>query len=401
MSGVRQRRIHLGFALIATIVLAVIVYGSLYPFEFRGRGSLADAIAALLATRARLTSRGDIISNILLYVPLGVFAAKALPGLSRMLRVGLVTLLGLFLSVGIELTQFNAWARNSTLSDVYCNTAGAFLGAIAGAVLQVHTNLPWAKHVAARPIPALLLVAYAGDRLFPYVPAIDLHKYWNALKPLVFGPTIVTPTSLFRHMAAWLVVALLLESLLGVDRRRLTFALLVAAILIARILIVGITLSTAEVYGAALALILWLALLSHLPFRTGVVTLLFVGAVVIQALEPFQFRSSARPFGWIPFLSFMYGSIEVNIRSMFEKVFTYGALLWLLMRSGLNPTAATAFSALLVLTLRYAQTYLPGRSAEITDFIIVLILALVFRLLAGEPQHGTTKRQTGVPAPSR
>jgi hypothetical protein len=106
---------------------------------------------------------------------------------------------------------------------------------------------------------------------------------------------------------------------------------------------------------------------------------------VMQSLAPFQFQQTARAFGWIPFLSFMRGSMEVNALVMFEKVFTYGSLLWLLTRAGLSLGIATAVSAAMIFALRYAQIYLPGRSAEITDFVMVLILALVMKLLADEP----------------
>jgi VanZ family protein len=380
----RSRLIDSRFALIALLIAAVIIYGSLYPFEFRAHGGLHNAVASLLAGWKRLTSRGDIISNILLYIPLGIFAVNALTAGSRALRCGLVTMLGLCLSICVELVQFYELARSSTMSDIYFNTAGAFLGAVAGMIVRLQANLPAAKGIAAHPIPALLLAAFAGNRLFPYVPAIDLHKYWDALKPLFLNPTL-SLADLYRHAASWLTVALLIEALSGVERRRWIFALLVPAVLMARILIVGTTLSLAEVCGAVLALLFWLGALSHVPFRAGIVAMLLVGAIVVQSLAPFQFQPVARPFGWIPFLSFVQGSIETNVRSMFEKVFTYGALLWLLTRAGVGLGPATAFSAAMIFALRYAQTYLPGRSAEITDGIIVLVLALVLRQFSNEP----------------
>ncbi len=370
-------------AVITALVIAVIFYGSLYPFVFRDRGGLDEAISLLLTTWRVPTSRGDIISNILLYIPLGLFAVNALAG-PRAPRVALATLLGLAICTTVELAQFYTPARNSTMSDIYCNTAGTLIGALAGVVVHRGVRLPFLGQVAWQPFPVLLLVSWGGYRLYPYVPAIDLQKYKDAIKPLIFSPSL-TATDLYRHTAIWLVLAVLLEAVFGADRRRLMFCLLVPAVLFARILIVGTTLSPAEVAGGALALLLWLAVLSHVPLRAGIVALLFIGVVVIQSLAPFEFQTYARPFGWIPFLSFMRGSMEVNALVMFEKVFTYGSLLWLLTRAGLNFGIATAASATLIFALRYAQTYLPGRSAEITDFVMVLILALVMKLLADEP----------------
>jgi VanZ family protein len=50
-------------------------------------------------------------------------------------------------------------------------------------------------------------------------------------------------------------------------------------------------------------------------------------------------------------------------------------MVWLLVRAGLSHGAAAALGAALVFGLRVTQIYLPGRSAEITDTILVLMLA--------------------------
>jgi hypothetical protein len=48
---------------------------------------------------------------------------------------------------------------------------------------------------------------------------------------------------------------------------------------------------------------------------------------------------------------------------------------------------ATAIGAGLVFILRIIQIYLPGRSAEITDTIMVLALAGLMKLVAENPAH--------------
>jgi len=111
----------------------------------------------------------------------------------------------------------------------------------------------------------------------------------------------------------------------------------------------------------------------------------FVGVVVIQAPEPFQFSSVARPFGWIPFRGFLQGSVEVNIRSFLEKAFTYGALIWLMTRAGFKLMVAAGTGGLLVLCLRLSQVFLPSRSAEITDVIMLLMLAVVMKWIGEDP----------------
>jgi hypothetical protein len=114
---------------------------------------------------------------------------------------------------------------------------------------------------------------------------------------------------------------------------------------------------------------------------------LFAGAVTIEALQPFQFSAVPHAFGWLPFGGYLQGSLEVNVRSFLEKMFTYGALTWLLARAGCRFMAAVGLSCGLVLCLRLSQVFLPGRSAEITDPIILLIMAGVMRSLRENPSR--------------
>ena len=58
------------------LVMAAIIYGSLYPFELHLYGTGRDGLVHLLGTwRDPPDSRGDLIANILLYMPLGFTAA--------------------------------------------------------------------------------------------------------------------------------------------------------------------------------------------------------------------------------------------------------------------------------------------------------------------------------------
>src|SRR6185312_332333 len=99
-------------ALAATVIL--ILYGSLFPFEFHDRGSRATGLRALLATWKGLDSRGDILANILLYLPLGLFAVKASRRTPPLLRVLTGVLAGIALSLTVEITQLYDMGRQAS-----------------------------------------------------------------------------------------------------------------------------------------------------------------------------------------------------------------------------------------------------------------------------------------------
>lgn len=97
----------------------------------------------------------------------------------------------------------------------------------------------------------------------------------------------------------------------------------------------------------------------------------------------------------------MQGSIEINILSTFDKVFTYGALVWLAVRAGCHWSIATTVGAALVFCVRLCQFYLPGRSAEITDVIILLMVAGTMKLMSERPADGRSIGNSAVTAPRR
>src|SRR5688500_5435867 len=117
-------------ALVTAIIVGLIVYGSLFPFDFRIPAGENRSLGALIRTWDLLPSRGNLIANTLLYAPLGFFGFLALgTRIDARIRVLAAILSGLVLSVALELTQFYDAGRRTHLADVYTNTIGTVLGA--------------------------------------------------------------------------------------------------------------------------------------------------------------------------------------------------------------------------------------------------------------------------------
>ena len=376
-------RFNKGFLVAAAIIVAVILYASLYPFTFYQPEGGTGPLNHLLQSWAETPGRGDFIANIFLYLPLGFFLSLAVAGSGGTLpRILLVTLAGGLLSTTMELAQYYVAGRVSAADDVYANLMGTVLGAIIGNFASGHFLwLPF-REIAANRVPCLLLALWLAYRLYPYEPTIDLHKYWEALKPVVFHPR-PTGYDLFRYTAIWLTVGSLIEAVGGRQRGWLLLPLFSAAVLSAKVAIVGKTLSAAEIAGAATAFALWLlfAISASARIRVTATALLFSAYIVAERLEPFQFSGYGRTFGWIPFRSFLYGSVEVNIISFLEKTFLYGALIWLLEKSGLRTGVSTILVALMLFAASWAETYLPGRSAELTDALMALLIGLIIAVV--------------------
>jgi hypothetical protein len=72
------------------------------------------------------------------------------------------------------------------------------------------------------------------------------------------------------------------------------------------------------------------------------------------------------------------GYTGIALQNAFEKTALYGGLIWLLGRSGIPLPIGRGLTALLLFATSYAQTWLPGRTAEITDAALAVLIGVAF-----------------------
>jgi len=365
----------------AAVMLAIVLYGSLYPFTFEPRAGSAIATFVASVTESP-SSRGDIVANIALYLPLGLFTGLALQRRFGLVAVILVaTLLALAVSVAVELAQYYLPDRITSVYDTINNTVGGLVGAVIGVALE-DLRLPLLRDAARDKPAALVLAAFYGYRLFPYAPTIDLHKYWRAVRAVLEDPAL-PPVDVARQTTMWLLICALGEALFGRRRALAVFPLLFALEVAGKVLILENRLSAPDLAGGAIAYVLWLALLGWIPGRAFIIALFVCLLVVADRLAPYQFAFAPHGFDWVPFFSLIAGSPSANLVAFLEKVFQYGGLIWLLGRCDVRLPLAAVFVAALLFATSLAETYLPGRSASVTDAAMALVIALVFGLIGG------------------
>jgi glycopeptide antibiotics resistance protein len=160
------------YALVATAAVAYAVWGSLFPFIFQAVDPAA-ARAAFWAASAGgplAWSISDFVSNVLLFIPIGLFGAAALdaarPTGQRLAVWAGVFCFGILLSVSVEIGQaFVPW-RTPSIVDVVAEALGTAVG-IVGRVVAAR---PFDRRVAglsmmvrrASPFERALLVYCAG-----------------------------------------------------------------------------------------------------------------------------------------------------------------------------------------------------------------------------------------------
>jgi VanZ family protein len=369
------------FAIALAGLIGLIVYGSLYPFDFAAIEFPGGAFHALLSTWPERTTTSDLLANVLLYIPFGFAAVLCWNG-PRPLRALAAILAGIALSLSLEYLQLFDMGRWATMSDVRSNAAGAILGTAAGLIFERFWKPVPGGPLRLRPYPLLLSLCWAGYRFFPYAPVIDLHKYWRAVR-LLFQLEF-SAASFFDQLAVWLAVGLIVEEITSGYFRRIAFPLLIAGTLAARILIDTIVLWPPEVAAAGAAALLWACGLFRWKGRESLMLALFVIALLIEALRPPLHET--HQFHWLPFYGLLMDEPQTAIPWFFAGIFRMGTLLFLLNRAGMRWTSSLVAGATVIGAATAARYYVGRGDAEVTALVMFASMAMVWRLAGETPR---------------
>jgi len=370
----------MGFLL--ALACALILYGGLYPFNFDFGLHKESALALLMASAHDRASWGDTIANVIFFMPFGFFAMQSiLPRASKFGRLIFVVVAGAAFSLGIECAQSGLPDRVTSVYDLATNTIGALFGAVLGWNDWRQTLSRYRPD--SRPpalFPFLLLGAWLGDRLFPFLLTLDVQNVKDALKPLFFAS--FSPLLALGYFIVTMVVCRLMRGVTVPGNVRTAGTFLPLAVIAVKPFIQGRSISQAEILGTLVGIAVWWCISGRIRPSTILLALLLMAQIVIKELDPFIFSSKpVSLFSFIPFIGFMEGSMINNVMSFIEKVFLYGSLVWLLVKASGSLRFSLISSVVLLTILELIQMFLPGRVSEITDPMLAVILGLVLYFL--------------------
>jgi VanZ family protein len=371
---------------ILLITVLLIAYGSLWPWQYKPAHATGSPPLILLHSwpaKIDASDIEDIVVNLLLYLPVGMFGYLALDRHQhRRLRVIGPIVLGFVLSCAIEMTQIFDNTRNCSALDVLCNTVSTALGVLLGFVfresLLASLRRPASAHIRHASGPLVLLYFWVGFETIPLFPLTA--KIAPKLHLFATNSSVVECLASFT---AWLIVARLLEAIYS-PTLAWRLLLLLSLLAPAKIFIAQRTITLSELAGLAAALLI---------YRTGairnwLVASLTVVILVVRGLTPFHFTAHNH-FSWLPFVALLQSQWENGLIVLCEKCFWYGAAVWLLWASGRWLLTATALVATVLAVIEVLQLRLPGRTAEVTDPLLAIILGTVLWLLE---THGRRAR---------
>ena len=370
-------RSHFAAPLLLAVVVALILYVSLYPFRFHAEApAVLDTLRELNWARA---GRSDMFNNVLLYVPLGFCLVLVTePRIGRLWGITLGAACGALLSLGIEVTQASITPRVPSLTDLSLNAAGALIGALAGSTWHAlgARMTPRSNPIGRSGAVALsVLVLWLIARLWPLWPDASLSQIKRAVRPL-FNPEF-SWNELAAYFVGWLVVAQAVFHLAKRQRSVDAFLLVIAVVLVGRTLTAGNTLVFAEL--AAIAVLLpVLVLLSRVEDRgrSALIAAALGTWLATVALMPAMHGSPAVSLE-LPGLGEFLSRNPPPPAQLAGKGFSYVALAWLLTGTGLLPHVAAGVTVLLVLLLGLLQVGAAAPSYGWIDLVIAVIAGVM------------------------
>jgi VanZ family protein len=361
----------------------LIVYGSLYPWHFVARDLPANPLWILMHRWGfgldRFTVR-DAIVNVALYLPAGMAGYLAFRGPARIWGpIGG----GFALSCAIEMLQLYIPGRTTSALDVVTNVIGLVAGLFAGMIFERIAAPPRGPDVPKRLVDRAalsLLFVWVGYLVFPLFPIIGTFTPKERWKVFAHASPFDT-VNLISTTVSWFAGGVLLRAGRIRNARRWLAIALVAIPL--QFVIIERQPLPSQLIGAVLGLLLFFWL-GRKPFVLPVEAAAFLLALIIRGLAPFQWTEAERGFNWVPFGGFLNTPWQQGILILFEKGFYYGTAIWLLVAAGMRWWQSTVLVAAVLGLIEAIQMHLPGRTPEIADPVLAILLGFgLFNLSRG------------------
>lgn len=367
------------------MVIIIIVYGSLFPFNFQWVEVSQVQWLDWGSQVKHRTTNGDILSNFLTFVPLGYFgvAGPRFLGEKTSIKAMLVCIIGGVFAFVLQLAQFFLPSRVPTSGDALVNFLGIGTGVGIALFIQYWLKrnpqqaLKWPSDFA---VPLAMLTTWVLYQLFPYIPSFNLQDLLKGIQGLWQTPLLVWQEWLFLTvMWYWFLVFINHHNLPQSISRNAHW--IIVSVVLGKVLIAHnsidltflISIISGQIAFARFKLVYW-----KIP---SLVILTLV--VVLREMLPLDQQAESSHFNWIPFNYYLSGSMWVNTHVVLEKLFVYGCLIYgfneyFTKRSPVSKFHGPYIACGIILLIEVLQLVTRYHSADATDVIIVGIIGYTF-----------------------
>ncbi|MCP5382512.1 MAG: VanZ family protein [Kordiimonadaceae bacterium] len=352
----------------------VIIYGSLFPFDFHYVGWLEEGRYAFFSHTLSEAELPDILGNIILFLPYGFAGSELITRNHKQRKYYLALfIIGIFLAISLQVLQVYLPGRVPALYDAIWNSVGLFFGVFLARVMRL--NFPGILASDDRMALLALIISWIIFLLVPFFFEFNME---------ILKENIAIHLDMNEHrfanvifyVAIWITYTKLIDEIHPTKRNvflSLDFSVII--MLSAKIFVYRDFIEPELLSGGVIAILL---MHSHLfdkisPYKTA--AMILVPVMFYNSLYPFEFYSNPfKEFMWIPFSELFSDDMLPIIRTVFYKVFAYGAIVWTFYKSFPNAKWINYFCLIYAGSIEYLQHLTLTRIGGLTEPLIVLFL---------------------------
>ena len=377
------------------IVVAIIVYGSTFPFSFAMPEWNTQNWANWLTTVEQRTTNGDLLSNLLTFIPLGYFAYYYLKARisSKFINAIIVLSGGFLFAFLLQVVQFFIPSRVPTVGDALFDLWGIILGVALAMLAEwgINQNLRLKEHwQQAFMAPLLLIILWCLYQLFPFFPEFSFANISKSLSSLSASPFAVWHLFIFHLMMWWCFFVLVSQNPWFKLTLWRAFSFILG-LLLAKLIIAHNPIEWHFVLGSVIGFILadkvtpMISLTQNESTNNKSIKILcssFVLVFVFTSIYPWFIKMFTSEFNLWPFNAYLKGSLWVNTRTFLEKLFVYGAAFYFLKLMFSEKIKAFLIGFTLIGVIEIMQLFVSFGRADITDLVMFGLIAYSLEKLA-------------------
>ena len=376
--------------LLIFIYVVMLLYGSLFPFT---GWTLPEApLSGFLLLWPSKLGLADVVQNVLVYAPLGLFVTFWLLGKFRFIPALIfATVAGTSLSFIIENIQQFIPSRVASTSDLLLNLLGTFFGGLLSSFLTPDTftgskvskfRERWFRTGRVPNLGLIALCLWALSQTSPLVPSLDVSHLRHGLSLLFHSlrtPENIAPHDLLTYALYITGLSLLALTLAHPGKSIfLPFLILIVFVMSSKVLVEGRQLSAEALIGAVIS-VMFLFSFKSAGSRTVAVSVLgiiFISAGFILSELTSIPGQGTHIFNWIP-LSGQMSSLS-GLQDILELYWPLFAIAYLAIcvtpnhKRDLTEIFGGIAAALILFILEWFQQFLEGRYGDISQVLIAL-----------------------------
>lgn len=354
--------------------LFIIVYGSLFPFDFYYVNWKNEGYKMLFSTSVFGGKSFDIINNILLFIPLGFASSVLISRYKDKQKYYLYLYLCTFiLALGIQLLQIYIPQRTPAFYDVFWNMVGTSIGILfAGIMKRFYPHILKSDNKIAL---FILLTAWIFFLLTPFIFTFKMDLILQNISSLlnIYEYRI---SNILIFMAIWIVFGQLLNEIIH-KKKNIFFSLesLFIVTVILKMFVYRNVIEPEIFTGGIIAI-----LLSHSTHFQKInahkfALIILLPMMLYYSLYPFEFAENPyKDFVWIPFGELFTSNVLGTLRIISYKFFVYGAIIWCFYICYPNAKWTSYFLITYAGLIEFLQHFTLFRIGGLTEIIMVVIL---------------------------